>query len=65
MSACLDPQSEVTWATALVLVLLEKKYGHQKKQWALLATKAQTFITRCGEQVEELLAKAHNTLQAQ
>ncbi|XP_050716857.1 von Willebrand factor A domain-containing protein 5A-like isoform X2 [Eriocheir sinensis] len=65
LSASNPAKGEVTWATALVLVLLERKYGHQKEQWALLATKAQTFITSCGEQVEELLAKARDTLQAQ
>ncbi|XP_050690346.1 von Willebrand factor A domain-containing protein 5A-like isoform X2 [Eriocheir sinensis] len=65
LSASNPAKGEVAWATALVLVLLERKYGHQREQWALLATKAQTFITGCGEQVEELLAKARDTLQAQ
>ncbi|XP_050690301.1 von Willebrand factor A domain-containing protein 5A-like isoform X2 [Eriocheir sinensis] len=65
LSASNPAKSEAAWATALVLVLLERKCGHQREQWALLATKAQIFITGCGEQVEELLAKARDTLQAQ
>lgn len=51
-------QGEAAWATALVLVLLERKFDDQRDQWTLLATKARTFIAGCGEQVEELLAKA-------
>ena len=58
------PQGEAAWATALVLVLLERKFGELRQQWALLATKARTFIAGCGEQVEALLDKARDALPA-
>lgn len=60
----LSPQEEAAWATAMMLALLEKKFGSQKKEWKLLAKKAKAFITACGEEVEELLAKARLALVA-
>lgn len=62
---CVLLQNEVAWGTALVLALLEKQFGGEKDQWALMATKARAFITGCGEQVEDLLAKARDALQEQ
>ncbi|XP_045123544.1 von Willebrand factor A domain-containing protein 5A-like isoform X2 [Portunus trituberculatus] len=40
LSAANPTKSEAAWATALVLVLLERKFGEQKEEWELLATKA-------------------------
>ena len=54
----LSPQEEAAWATAMMLVLLEKDFDIEKKEWKLLAIKAKDFIAGCGEQLEDLLAKA-------
>ncbi|MPC64295.1 hypothetical protein E2C01_058407 [Portunus trituberculatus] len=65
LSAANPTKSEAAWATALVLVLLERKFGEQKEEWELLATKGRVFLAGCGEQPDELLAKAQLTLDSQ
>ncbi|XP_063850940.1 von Willebrand factor A domain-containing protein 5A-like isoform X2 [Scylla paramamosain] len=65
LSAVNPTKSEAAWATALVLALLKKKFGEQKEEWELLATKGRTFLAGCGEQPEELLAKACLMLNSQ
>ncbi|KAK8390451.1 hypothetical protein O3P69_010260 [Scylla paramamosain] len=65
LSAANPAKGEAAWATALVLVLLERKFGEQREEWELLATKGRAFLVGCGEQPEEMLAKARLTLDSQ
>ena len=58
-------QVEAAWATALVLVLLERKFGEQREEWELLAIKGRAFLAGCGEQPDQLLAKARLILDSQ
>lgn len=51
-------KNEMAWATAVILVLLEKKYSAEKDQWELLANKARAYILSCGEDVKALVASA-------
>ncbi|KAK8371852.1 hypothetical protein O3P69_019829 [Scylla paramamosain] len=53
LSAANPAKGEAAWATALVLVLLERKFGEQREEWELLATKGRAFLVGCGEQPEE------------
>ncbi|KAK8373826.1 hypothetical protein O3P69_014943, partial [Scylla paramamosain] len=64
LSAANPAKGEAAWATALVLVLLERKFGEQREEWELLATKGRAFLVGCGEQPEEMLAKARLTLDS-
>ncbi|KAK8380956.1 hypothetical protein O3P69_008102 [Scylla paramamosain] len=50
------------WATALVLVLLERKFGEQNE---VLATKGRAFLAGSGKQPKELLAKTLLMLDSQ
>uniref|UniRef100_A0A0P4WBW3 VWFA domain-containing protein n=1 Tax=Scylla olivacea TaxID=85551 RepID=A0A0P4WBW3_SCYOL len=65
LSAANPAKGEAAWATALVLALLEMKFGEQREEWELLATKGHAFLAGCGEQPEELLVRARLTLESQ
>ncbi|KAK8723637.1 hypothetical protein OTU49_011475, partial [Cherax quadricarinatus] len=59
---CNPTKNETTWATAIVLILLENKYSEIRKQWTLLAIKARNFISNSREDVDALVKKAQSVL---
>jgi len=56
----------VVWATALVIIYLEKEWGEYEEEWEAAAKKAKRWLLRSvggsEEQVEEVMGKARKVL---
>ena len=54
------------WATALVIIYLEKEWGEYEEEWEAAAKKARRWLLRSvggsEEQVEEVMGKARKVL---
>jgi len=58
-----EPEVDGIWITAVVLVLLEKKFSNDKELWELIANKAKRFIQKHAKSnLDEIMKKAANIM---
>jgi len=58
-----EPEVDGIWITAVVLVLLEKKFSNDKELWELIAKKAKLFIQKHAKSnPDEIMKNASNIL---